>query len=432
MSDVFQHVLDRHAAGEPVGIASVCSGNPLVLRAACERAAADGQELLVEATSNQVDQFGGYTGMRPADFRDLVFATADAAGLSRDRITLGGDHLGPNVWRAMPAEKAMAHAEDLVAAYVEAGYTKIHLDCSMACADDTLPLTDEVVAERAARMAAVAEQVAERTFGTSQVRYVIGTEVPVPGGAHEVIDHLVPTSPEAARATLEAHRAAFDREHLPAAWERIAALVVQPGVEFDAVQVVDYDRLQAADLSRVVAGDSLVFEAHSTDYQTLPALTALVEDHWAILKVGPGLSFALREALFALAEIEAQLVSPGERSDLPRVVEAVMVADPRWWNGYYEGSKDEQRLARRYSFSDRLRYYWPDATISRAVDRLFANLAPLSIPLPLISAHMPKEFERVRAGLLTTNPVDLVLDHVRDVCRTYQTACTPTALRSHL
>jgi D-tagatose-1,6-bisphosphate aldolase subunit GatZ/KbaZ len=430
MTDALDDILASHRAGRAVGVTSVCSASPLVIQAACEQAVEDGTAVLIEATSNQVDQFGGYTGMLPADFRDLVLDIADNAGLPRDHVILGGDHLGPNVWRALPAEQAMAHADDLVRAYVQAGYTKIHLDCSMACADDRPPLTDEVVAERAARLAAVAEDAATRAFGISALRYVVGTEVPVPGGAHEEIDALIPTSPEAARATIEAHREAFEGAGLHEAWDRVVALVVQPGVEFDAVRVVDYDRDRAGELSRMIEGGRLVFEAHSTDYQTTPNLEALVEDHWAILKVGPGLTFALREALFALAAIEAELVPAGERSDLPAVVDDVMVRRPEWWRGYYDGDEAERRVARRYSYSDRLRYYWPDPQISAAVDRLVRNLRTSPPPLPLLSAHLPEQYARVREGLLSTDPIALALDHVRDVLRAYSYACTTEPSRS--
>jgi D-tagatose-1,6-bisphosphate aldolase subunit GatZ/KbaZ len=430
MTDALDDILAAHRGGRAVGVTSVCSASPLVIQAACEQALADDTAILIEATSNQVDQFGGYTGMLPADFRDLVHEIADAAGLPRGRVILGGDHLGPNVWRAMPAEQAMAHADDLVRAYVEAGYTKIHLDCSMACADDQLPLTDEVVAERAARLAAVAEEAATRAFGHSGLRFVVGTEVPVPGGAHEEIDALTPTSPEAARATIEAHRVAFAAADLDEAWDRVVALVVQPGVEFDAVRVVDYARDRARDLSGMIEGERLVFEAHSTDYQTTANLQALVEDHWAILKVGPGLTFALREALFALAAMEAELVRPEDCSDLPAVVDEVMVARPEWWRSYYEGDEAERRLARRYSYSDRLRYYWPDPQISAAVDQLVRNLRAYPPPLPLISAHLPEQYWRVREGSLTPDPIALAVDHVRDVLRAYSTACTAEPSRS--
>ena len=427
MNEALFEVVRRQKAGEPVGITSVCSAHPLVLRAAVAQAAADGTSALIEATSNQVDQFGGYTGLRPADFRDLVFDLADEEGLPRERVLLGGDHLGPNSWRELPADAAMSRAEDLVAAYVDAGYGKIHLDCSMACADDPPALSDEIVAARAVRLARVAERIAAGREAGSAPVYVVGTEVPVPGGAHHTIESLSATSAEAARATLTAHEKEFAAAGLQAAWDRVIALVVQPGVEFDSTTVVDYRREGAAELRTVLDDTShTVFEAHSTDYQTAEHLTELVADHWAILKVGPGLTFALREALFALAAIENEIVESSRRSNLPDVVDQTMLADPRWWSGYYSGGADAERLARRYSYSDRLRYYWPDDRIVAAVDVLFANLQSVEVPLPLLSAHLPLQYARVRAGALDVAPAALVVDYVRDTLRGYARACTPT------
>ncbi|MFE5141381.1 D-tagatose-bisphosphate aldolase, class II, non-catalytic subunit [Streptomyces fagopyri] len=422
MWNPLDEVVRRQKAGEPRGITSVCSAHPLVIEAAVRQALASGGVVLVEATSNQVDQYGGYTGMRPADFRELVHGIATEHGLPLDRVVLGGDHLGPNRWRALPSEEAMAEADTLVATYVRAGFTKIHLDCSFSCADDTTPLTDELVAERTARLV----RVAETTAGDSAaaLRYVIGTEVPVPGGAHETLEGMAATSPQAARLTLKHNRAAFDRHGVAGAWPRVMALVVQPGVEFDHLQVFDYRRERTAELRTVLATEpGMIFEAHSTDYQTVDGLSALVEDHWAVLKVGPGLTFALREALFALASVEDELVPAGSRSGLTEVVDRRMRDEPGWWRTYYEGDADDQRLARRYSYSDRMRYYWPDPEIAAAQDRLFANLSALDIPLPLLSAHLPGQYRRVRTGTLAATPRDLVVDRVRDVLRDYDRAC---------
>ncbi|MEE6310773.1 D-tagatose-bisphosphate aldolase, class II, non-catalytic subunit [Plantactinospora veratri] len=430
MNNPLDTVIALHKRGEPVGITSICSAHPLVLQAAMAQAREDGDLLLIEATSNQVDQDGGYTGMRPADFRDLVYQAADRAGLPRERVVLGGDHLGPNRWRSLPAEQAMARADVLVAAYVEAGFTKIHLDCSYPCADDPTPLTDEVMAARAARMLAVAEKTAAAIGRAGELRYVIGTEVPVPGGAEETIDELLPSTAESARGTLARHRAAFAEQGLEQVWPQVIALVVQPGVEFDHLRVVDYDRDRTKDLQRVLDDEpTMVFEAHSTDYQTVPRLAALVEDHWAVLKVGPGLTFALREALFALAAIEAELVTEQDRSNLPEVVEQRMLAEPGQWTKYYTGGAAEQRLARRYSYSDRMRYYWPDPEIQDAQRRLLANLTGRDIPLPLLSQYLPDQYRRVRDGTLGNHPVELVLDHIRDVLRGYRQASTPVRRR---
>lgn len=417
-------VVRRHKSGERVGVTSVCSAHPLVLQAAIEHAQETGGIVLIEATSNQVDQDGGYTGLRPADFRELVLAMADAASLPRERVILGGDHLGPNRWRALPPDQAMAHADELVRAYVAAGFTKIHLDCSFSCAGDSTPLTDEVVAQRSARLIAVAEKTAGPE-GSRRLDYVIGTEVPVPGGAHETLDALTPTSPQAARDTLQAHRDAFAKAGVSGVWPRVAALVVQPGVEFDHQKVIGYRPEAARELSAVIDDEpSMVFEAHSTDYQTQAALTALVRDHWAILKVGPQLTFALREALFGLAAIEDELLPDDARSHLVDVLEQRMVAEPSQWKGYYTGTEQEQRVNRRYSYSDRLRYYWPDAAVHDAQQRLLTNLSSVEIPLPLISQYLGAQYERVAAGDLAPSPEALVKDHVKDVLRVYARACT--------
>jgi D-tagatose-1,6-bisphosphate aldolase subunit GatZ/KbaZ len=414
--------------GEPVGLTSVCSAHPLVLEAAVQQVREAGGHVLVEATSNQVDQTGGYTGMRPDDFRGLVHGIARRCGLPLDRVVLGGDHLGPNRWRILPAEQAMQHAEVLVAAYVAAGFTKIHLDCTFSCADDPTPVTDDLAADRAVRLMRVAEDTVTSDGSVSDLHYVIGTEVPVPGGAHETLEELQPTTANAARATIKRHHQAVAEQGLDHVWPRIMALVVQPGVEFDHLRVVDYQSERTSELRRVLDDEPhMVFEAHSTDYQTVEALTALVEDHWAVLKVGPGLTFALREALFALAAIEAELIAEADQSHLPEVVERRMLAEPGQWEGYYPGSADEQRLARRYSYSDRLRYYWPDRLVHAAQERLLTNLAEVELPLPLISAHLPDQYTRIRRGELAAQPHALVIDHVRDVLRAYARACDPTS-----
>ena len=200
----------------------------------------------------------------------------------------------------------MAKAEALVRSYVEAGFAKIHLDASMACAGDPEPLPPELIAAPGRP----AGRARPRPLARRPV-YVIGTEVPVPGGAHETIDSLEVTrtedlAPRRSRSIVPLS----PRPGLADAWARVLAVVVQPGVEFGSTQVVDFAPERARALAAAIdAVPGLVFEAHSTDYQTEAALRALVGAHFAILKVGPGLTFALREALFALAAIEAELAA---------------------------------------------------------------------------------------------------------------------------
>jgi D-tagatose-1,6-bisphosphate aldolase subunit GatZ/KbaZ len=423
MSSILQQHLAKRRHGAPSGIYSVCSAHPWVIRAAAEQAAEADSLLLIEATSNQVNQFGGYTGMRPAEFRSFVLEHVAAAGLNESSLILGGDHLGPNPWRTLPADKAMAHAVTMVAEYVEAGFTKIHLDASMSCIGDPAPLSDEDVARRAAELCKAAE--AARAKGSAPT-YVIGTEVPVPGGATHSVKELDVTSTAAAAYTLEVHKRIFQEQGLGKVWPRVIALVVQPGVEFDHDAVVAYDRAKArplVDWLRTQPED-IVFEAHSTDYQLPKAYVELVEDGFAILKVGPALTFAMREALCALEDIESQLVLEPLRSSLTRVIEETMLREPANWQPYYSGTPEEQKLLRLYSYSDRIRYYWNRPDVLAAVERLVANLSAATIPESMCSRYLPAQYLRLRKKEIAGDPVSLIVDHIRDVLRTYAAACS--------
>ena len=280
------------------GVTSVCTAHPLVIEAALLQAARSGRRALIEATCNQVNQEGGYTGMTPADFRAFVEAIAARVGFDSSRIIFGGDHLGPNPWKRLPADEAMGRAKTMIDAYARAGFAKLHLDTSMGCAGEGAALPDEITAGRAASLARVAEAAAGE--GPAPI-YVIGTEVPVPGGAQHALDSLEVTRPESALRTVEAHRQAFAALGLEKAFARAIGVVVQPGVEFSGDEVVAYQPEKARPLAAALAEiPDFVFEAHSTDYQPAAALEALVRDGFAILKVGPWLTFALREALYGL------------------------------------------------------------------------------------------------------------------------------------
>jgi D-tagatose-1,6-bisphosphate aldolase subunit GatZ/KbaZ len=334
---------------------------------------------------------------------------------------LGGDHLGPHVWRDLPAKDAMAKAEEMIAQYARAGFAKIHLDTSMPCAGDPLILSEEIIASRAARLAGVAEKSCRDGMAPF---YIVGTEVPVPGGASQ--GHaLSVTTPDAAARTLAAHKKAFTAAGLANAWPRVVGLVVQPGVEFDNVSVTDYQPARAAQLTRwrEESGEGLIFEAHSTDFQRDGAYAALVRDGFAILKVGPGATFAMREAICALAEIEKWIIAPAAQSGLLDVVRAVMRENPTHWRDYYAGTPAEQDLLLFNSYSDRIRYYWPDPRITAATAKLIANLNAAPAPDILLSRYLPAQYRRVREEGLGRDPEALILDRIRDALRPYTAAC---------
>jgi D-tagatose-1,6-bisphosphate aldolase subunit GatZ/KbaZ len=247
----------------------------------------------------------------------------------------------------------------------------------------------------------------------------------VPGGEASLAGGLQVTTPAAAAQTLAIHQQAFDTPQLRDAWQRVIAMVVQPGVDFDHSSVHEYDPAAAAALADFLEQQPrIVFEAHSTDYQRESGLHALVRDHFAILKVGPAATFAYREALFALAAIEAELLPEAQCSHLPQVLDEVMQAQPKYWQPYYQGNAAELRLLRRFSFSDRCRYYWGEPALVQAVQTLFANLERQSPPLVLLSQYLPEQYRAVREGALANTPSALVQHRIGQCLGEYARACS--------
>ncbi len=424
-----QNVIRRNREGEKTGTYAVCSAHPTVLDAAIQQAREDGSLLHVESTSSQVNQFGGYTGQVPQQFADSIHSAARQAGLSSQQVLLGGDHLGPFPWRNEAARIAMSKACELVRACVLAGYTKIHLDASMACADDSGPgLDEQLIASRAATLCEAAESAyQELPAGSPQLLYVIGSEVPVPGGESEPGEPPAITSIGNINRTLEAFKSAFSKQDLLAAWDRVIGLVVQPGVEFGDEIVFNYDRNKTSLLSSALPKHPyLVYEAHSTDYQPDLALEQMVEDHFAILKVGPWLTFAYREAIFALSMIEQEILARKKDARLSQTraaLDAAMLANPKYWKSYYHGGEDALRLARAYSYSDRCRYYWPEASVQKEVQSLLNNLSAVQIPLPLVSQYLPLQYAAIKNGEIKLDAMEMILHNIRVVLRIYAQAC---------
>lgn len=411
------------------GTYAVCSAHPAVIEAAIRQSKANGSLLHVESTSSQVNQFGGYTGVTPCQFAQWIHSAAKNAGLSAEQVLLGGDHLGPFPWRNEASTPALEKACKLVRDCVAAGYQKIHLDASMACADDPKTgVPESTIAARAAILCQAAEQAhRELPPGSAQPLYVVGTEVPAPGGESNDTGAPAVSKAKHVHRTLKAFRSAFAELGLESAWERVIALVVQPGVDFGANSIFDYERRKAATLSATLTSHpGIVFEAHSTDYQSPQALTRLVEDHFAILKVGPWLTFAYREAVLALSTMERELFEKksGVRlSQVREALDAAMLSDPSHWRSYYHGDDDEVRRDRIYGYSDRCRYYWHQSAVKEEVRRLLENFRSANIPLTLISQYLPLEYEAVRTGEVPPVPERMVEYHIRHVLRIYADAC---------
>ena len=371
-------LIARHKAGERVGITSVCSAHPLVIEATLRHALAHGAPLaLIEATSNQVNQDGGYTGMKPADYRDFVVGDRRPRRLPARPRRAGRRSPRPQRLDRAARRRGDGQGRGDGRRLCRAGFGKIHLDCSMSCADDPVPLPEHTIAERAARLCKAAEAAyCGRSCGRAESTSS-APKCPCPAARRRIStsSRSPRPKPRSRRSTCTA--TCSPSRGLASAWDRVIATVVQPGVEFDHDKVVDYVPEKATALSAAIEPvDHIVFEAHSTDYQTPAALAALVRDHFAILKVGPGVTFALREALVGARRDRARdCCRRATRANLRDVTIARMHAEPANWSQILSWRKATRSISScNYSLSDRIRYYWPDAEIAAAQDKLFANL----------------------------------------------------------
>ncbi len=411
----------------PLKMLSVCSAQVHVLAAAVHTMGHTNVAFCFEATANQVNHQGGYSNLRPDDFRDMLRKLARPYQASPDSLRLGGDHLGPAPWQARPAAEAMQQATAMVAAYTRAGFAKLHLDAATPLAGDPRPLPPELIARRTAELCAVAEETFARESreGIEAPCYVIGQDVPPAGGRSVHHQPCTVTSPEAFETCVAQTRRAFEQRGLERAWRRVMAVVVNTGAEFGLEDIRLYDHQAMQPLAAAVRRHAdLVLEGHSTDYQSLESLRQMVADGVGILKIGPCLTFALREVLLALGHIETHLVAPSQQSRLFNLLDAAMHEEPEHWQAYYPGVGQVLQRALRFSYLDRCRYYWSMPRVRVALTRLLLNLNQTPIPRPLISQYLPDMLPLTDNGQLSIKPEDLIRQRICRVLAVYVQALT--------
>ncbi|MGL5417606.1 MAG: class II D-tagatose-bisphosphate aldolase, non-catalytic subunit [Clostridium sp.] len=433
-------LVGKYKEGEHTGIFSVCTSNEYVIEGAMEKIKDRDIDLLIESTANQVNQDGGYTGMNPRDFKDYIYKIADKVNFDKEKIILGGDHLGPLTWTNLKQEEAMEKAKILIRDYVLAGFTKIHIDTSMPIYDDIEKGTfnDNLIAKRAAVLCKVAEDaykvLQEKDKEAVHPVYVIGSEVPVPGGIkgeeaeEEIKNGIKVTEVKDFKNTIDIFKEEFKNHDVEKAFDQVIGIVVQPGVEFSSDTIWEYSRDAAKDLSFSLKDyENLVFEAHSTDYQSPKKLREMVEDGFIILKVGPALTFGFREGAFALSRIEEEIFRyrpEVSQSDFIRVLDYSMEKNPGNWIKHYIGTGEQVRFLRSYSLSDRCRYYMPTEEVEYAFNKMIENLNEVEIPIALISGYMHNQYKKIREGELKNKPLEILKDFIGEYIDDYIFAIT--------
>lgn len=427
MQNILRKIVRLQKIGIPIGAYSICSANKFVIKAGIKKASNNGSFVIIESTSNQVNQFGGYTGMKPLDFKEFVYSIANNINFPLNKIILGGDHLGPNPWKNEGPEIALKKAAEMIKQYIEAGYTKIHIDASMPLGDKEEAISNKIIAQRTSELCFIAEKTyhKNRKQNTSSPMYIIGSEVPAPGGNNDFNGEIKITKVQNLEDTIFMTENAFKVKGLEEAWKRVFAVVVQPGVEFGDDRVAEYDSNKTKQLQKIIKKyNSIIYEVHSTDYQKSSSLKKLVKDGFAILKVGPALTYAMREGLFLLEQIEKELYknNKAKLSNLSTVIEDEMKNNPIYWENYFSSQDKKLQFKLKYSFYDRIRYYWQIPSIKKAVNTLISNLNNVILPLSIISQYFPIQYKKIREGVIKNTPEDLILDKIIDVLDDYSYA----------
>lgn len=420
-------IITANRNGQTIAIPSICSAHPQVLAASLLLAEQYDTALLVEATSNQVNQHGGYTGMKPADFVKFTHDICHKLNISTDRLIFGGDHLGPQVWRENTADFAMEQAIDLVQAYVRAGFTKIHLDCSEGCKGEAAQVGDDLAASRAAILAKACEEAAP---DASKLRYIVGTEVPPPGGARadEANMTITPTEASHANTTIIKHQQAFAKIGLEHVWDKVIGLVVQPGLEFAPDHVFPFDMSSPDELSAMLNNHpNLCYEAHSTDYQNSAVYHEIARRHFAIHKVGPALTFSYRQAIYSLEAVEKWLAVKNP-SQICQIMEDLMNEKTEYWQKHYAGDENQLKLLRHFGYADRIRYYWAIPQAQKSVKTLMNNL-DIHQPMQSLLEQFFDKATLNRAQLLQNSNISwaeaLILAQIQQALRPYFSVYCP-------
>ncbi len=394
------------------GVYSICSSNPYVIEASIEFAREKDDFILIEVTPHQVNQYGGYSGMTPDDFRNFIEKLIKQKNIERDRIILGGDHLGPLPWKDEPYFSAMKKAKELVKAFVESGYQKIHLDCSMPLGNDPQILSPEVIAERARELLEVAEDSAKKN--NFELVYVVGTDVPVAGGGEE---EGITTLEDFRKSSLALKKYFKDIPHI---WEKIVGFVIMLGIGFSYDKVFPYEREKTKEILEEIKKEDLFVEAHSTDYQTKEALRSMVEDGIRILKVGPALTAAFRRAVFLLSLIEDEVIKDKSKSNIKEILLEVMLEDNKYWRSYYKNN-NILKIDLYYNLLDRIRYYWEYKEVKKALNKLLDNFSE-GLDIKFIYQYFYDSYFLVREGKIKNNPISLIGNEIKKVLEDYHFA----------
>ena len=329
---------------------SFCTSNFDVLRSVVIFAKLNNLPILIESTSNQVNQFGGYTSLKPHQFYKKINGIATKLNY-RKKLIIGADHLGPLPWKHMGKKKAIENSIKLFKNIVNTGYDKIHIDTGIKIKGDQT-LFKKMIYDRC--------KIIYNSIDKNKLRkvfFVFGTEVPIAGGSKIYKSKI--TSMASIILDFKFYKKI----------KNSFSLVVEPGLGFTNKKIYPLKMNFFQKKKNFSLKNNFTYEAHSTDFQNLKSLKKLVNNNFKFLKVGPELTYYFMKAILKMEIIE-KFVYKKNVSNIKKIISKEMDRDKINWIKYYFGNKTDIEYLKFNSYLDRSRYYWNKKNVINSLDKL--------------------------------------------------------------
>ena len=396
------------------GLPSFCTSNVDVLKTIFFFCQTNKFPCLIESTSNQVNQFGGYTNKTPRMFYKNKSILSKKFNLKKN-LFLGGDHLGPLPFKNQNSNKAIINSIRLINNYLKSDFCKIHIDTSIKCKNDR-EINQKIIFERTKKILTKINLKKK----IKKIFLVIGTEVPLSG------------SNEKGKISITEDKQIMEevkqfKKLLLSLYNRKVkfALVIEPGMRY-MHHTLTKPKFSNFKLKRNFSlKNNFVYEAHSTDYQNLKTLKNLTKNNFKFLKVGPELTFRYSRSLLFMRKIEEKFISD-KKSNFETQIVKTMLSDNKYWKDYYTAKnlKIKKRLILN-SKLDRMRYYFNDKKIIRSIHILRRNINKISrenIEKFLKYIDLNKKFKNLTKSGLSNFEI-IVLLFLSETLKKYYRAC---------
>lgn len=367
--------------------------------------------ILLESTSNQVNQFGGYTGLTPRQFYKKIDKLKKKIKIKNKQVMIGADHLGPLPWKKLNSKIALKNAKTLIKKCISLKYDKIHIDSTIVCKDDK-NLNLNLIRSRSAK---IFNTVPKKDI--KNIFFVFGSEVPFAGGGNT--NKIKPSVLNNIKVDYFLYNSIL--KNLNSNKKNKFSLVVEPGMAFSNSKISLPKLKKFKKNLSFSKKNNFSYEAHSTDYQRLVTLKKLVKNNFRFLKVGPELTFDFYQAIKKMEKIED--TNCNQKSNISYELMKAMSKDNKYWKDYYKGTKKKIEFLKLNSYLDRMRYYWDSKNVKKSMIKLFKNID--TIPQKVLKKELKlKSNEEKQIDKINLKNSDyIIFYYLNSTIKKYYLAC---------